>query len=268
MFAPLQPARLAWRDFHHGARPVDRASPPNRLPRRCGLPGAADWYSWFRRGPWGKSMKTTTTDFLFEIGCEEIPAGMLPGAAKELKAILEKYLTTHNLVENASVETFAAPRRLAATCMDIRIKQADEIKEVMGPPKSVSFDNAGKPTRAAESFAQKIGLPVEKLSLVATPKGEYLAAKQVIPGRSAKDILEEVLPLAVKEIPWPRSMYWTGATGLHFIRPIRWVVALLDGRALRLTLGDAAGGRFSAGHRFLGKARGPGSGATGYVHKL
>ncbi len=85
-------------------------------------------------------MKGPTTDFVFEIGCEEIPAGMLPGAAKELKAILEKYLSTYNLMETASVETFAAPRRLAATCTGIRIKQADETKEVMGPPKSVSFD--------------------------------------------------------------------------------------------------------------------------------
>ncbi len=213
-------------------------------------------------------MKGKTTDFVFEIGCEEIPAGMLPGAAKELKAILEKYLTTHNLLENACIETFAAPRRLAATCTDIRMRQADEVKEAMGPPKSVSFDNAGKPTRAAESFAQKIGLPVDKLYLVATPKGEYLAAQQVIPGRPAKDILEEVLPLAVKEIPWPRSMYWTGATGLHFIRPIRWVVALLDGTALRLTLGDAAAGKLSAGHRFLGKPKVPVSGANDYVQKL
>src|SRR6266566_2296739 len=156
-------------------------------------------------------MKEATTDFVFEIGCEEIPAEMLPSAAKELKVILEKYLSTYNLLENAIVETFAAPRRLTATCTAIRIKQADETKEVLGPPKSVSFDAAGKQTRAAESFAQKIGIPVEKLSLVATPKGEYLAAQQVIRGRSAREILEEVLPRVVKEIPWQRSMYWTGA---------------------------------------------------------
>jgi glycyl-tRNA synthetase beta chain len=209
-----------------------------------------------------------TTDFVFEIGCEEIPAGMLPGAARELKGILEKYLTTHNLIENVSVETFAAPRRLAATCASVRLKQPDETKEVMGPPKSVSFDNVGRPTRAAESFAQKVGLPVAKLALVSTPKGEYLAATQVIPGRWAKDILEEILPRAVKEIPWPRSMYWTGATGLHFIRPIRWVVALLGGKPLRLTLGDAVAGKFSAGHRFLGKAKIPVSGAKDYAQKL
>jgi glycyl-tRNA synthetase beta chain len=213
-------------------------------------------------------VKGTTTDFVFEIGCEEIPAGMLPGAAKELKVILDKYLTTYNLLDDASVETFAAPRRLAGICAGIRIKQADEIKEVMGPPKSVSFDAAGKPTRAAESFAQKVGLTVDKLSLVATAKGEYLVAQQVIHGKSAKGILEEFLPRAVKEIPWPKSMYWTGATGLHFIRPIRWVVALLGGKPLRLTLGDATADRFSAGHRFLGKAKVPISGAKDYAQKL
>jgi glycyl-tRNA synthetase beta chain len=209
-----------------------------------------------------------TTDFVFEIGCEEIPAGMLPAAARELKGILEKYLATHNLIENATVETFAAPRRLAATCASVRIKQPDETREVMGPPKSVSFDNVGKPTRAAESFAQKVGLPVAKLSLVATPKGEYLAATQVIPGRWAKEILEEILPQVVREIPWPRSMYWTGATGLHFIRPIRWVVALLGGKPLRLTLGDAVAGKFSSGHRFLGRAKVPISGAKDYAQRL
>jgi glycyl-tRNA synthetase beta chain len=213
-------------------------------------------------------MKATTTDFVFEIGCEEIPAGMLPGAAKELKVILEKYLTTYNLLENDGVETFAAPRRLAATCANVRIKQADETKEVMGPPKSASFDSAGKPTRAAEGFAQKFGIPVDKLSLVVTPKGEYIAAQQIIHGKSAGEILEEVLPRAVKEIPWPRTMYWTGATGLHFIRPVRWIVALLGGKPVRLTLGDAVAGKFSAGHRFLGKSKVPIGGAKDYAHKL
>src|SRR5260221_14337419 len=127
-------------------------------------------------------MKGTTTDFLFEIGCEEIPAGMLKGEAKELKAILEKYLTAYNLLEGAPVETFAAPRRLAVTCSAIRVKQADEIKDEMGPPKSVSFDAAGKPTRAAESFAQKRGIFVDKLTLVSTAKGEYLTGKRGIQG--------------------------------------------------------------------------------------
>ena len=169
-----------------------------------------------------------TADFLFEIGCEEIPAGMLPGAMKELKVILEKYLTTHNLMQDSSIEVYGAPRRLVASCARLRVKQPDETKEVTGPPKSVSYDATGKPTRAAESFAQKMNLPVGMLSTIATPKGEYLSAKQVILGRSAKEILEDILPRSVAEIPWPRSMYWTGTSGLHFIRP-----SSLGGRAPR-----------------------------------
>jgi glycyl-tRNA synthetase beta subunit len=90
-----------------------------------------------------------TSDFLFEIGCEEIPAGMLPGAIKELKAILEKYLSAHNLIQNSSIEVFGAPRRLAASILNLRLKQPDEVKEITGPPKSVSFDKSGNPTKAA-----------------------------------------------------------------------------------------------------------------------
>ena len=213
-------------------------------------------------------MTGTSADFLFEIGCEEIPAGLLRAAAKELKAILEKYLTAYNLLDDVAVETFAAPRRLAATCAAVRVKQVDETKDEMGPPKSVSFDAAGKPTRAAESFAQKMGVSVDKLTLVSTAKGEYLTAKRLIHGKFAKEILEEFLPRAVKEIPWPKTMYWTGAGGLHFIRPIRWVVALLGGKPLELTLGDATADRFTRGHRFLGKAKIPIAGVKDYADKL
>ena len=209
-----------------------------------------------------------TSDFLLEIGCEEIPAGMLPGAIKELKAILEKYLSAYGLIEESSIEVYGAPRRLAASCLNLRLKQPDETKEVTGPPKSVAFDASGKPTRAAESFAQKMGVAVASLATVTTLKGEYLAARQVILGRPAREILEEVLPRTVAEIPWPRNMYWTGASGLHFIRPIRWVVAMLGGKPIKFTLGDAAAGNCSSGHRFLGKRKIPLLGAREYVPKL
>jgi glycyl-tRNA synthetase beta chain len=209
-----------------------------------------------------------TVDFLFEIGCEEIPAGMLPGAAKELKVILEKYLSTYSLKEDAAIEVWGAPRRLAALCTSVRAKQPDETKEITGPPKSVAYDATGKPTRAAESFAEKWSLSVEKLGTVSTPKGEFLSARKVILGRPAAEILEDVLPRAVAEIPWTRSMYWTGAKGLHFIRPIRWVVAMLGGKPLRFSLGDAVAGSSSSGHRFRGKEKIPLTGAKDYVQKL
>ena len=209
-----------------------------------------------------------TADFLFEIGCEEIPAGMLPGAIKELQVILEKYLTAYNLKMDSPIEVLGAPRRLVATCAKLRLNQPDEKRDVTGPPKSVAFDASGKPTRAAESFALKMNVPVGKLSKVSTAKGEYLAATLMIRGRAAKEILEELLPRAATEIPWPRSMYWTGVSGLHFIRPVRWVVGLLGGQLLKFKLGETEAGNFTSGHRFLGKSKIAVRSPEDYVQKL
>ena len=121
-------------------------------------------------------------DFLFEIGCEEIPAGMILKASLELKAILARHLSATGLVDEptvqASIETFGAPRRLTAIAKNVRLKQEDVTREVNGPPKSVAFDIAGQPTRAAISFAEKQGIPVSKLEVVNTPKGEYVVARQ------------------------------------------------------------------------------------------
>jgi len=207
-------------------------------------------------------------DFLLEIGCEEIPARMIRHASEELKVILEKYLSTNGLLDKAAVETFGAPRRLVASSRAIRLRQADVTREVTGPPKSVAYDDVGKPTRAAESFASKQGIPLSKLYTITTPKGEYLAAKKVIRGRAAIEILSEVLPEAILEISWPRSMYWTGADGPRFIRPIRWIVAVLGGKRIPFTLAGVASGTISAGHRFLGRPRIPVAGARAYESKL
>src|SRR5690349_16057630 len=116
-------------------------------------------------------------ELLFEIGAEEIPAGILPRAEEELKVIIEKLLATENLTEGISVETFAAPRRLVAWVRGLPAKQADVVSEVTGPPKSVAYDAQGQPTRAAVSFAEKQGTRLVDVYLIQTPKGEYLAAK-------------------------------------------------------------------------------------------
>jgi glycyl-tRNA synthetase beta chain len=209
------------------------------------------------RGTAKTKSENTRADLLFEIGCEEIPAGMIPKATQELKAILAKQLSTHGLVDASTVEdaiqVFGAPRRLAAIARGLRVKQEDVTREVTGPPKSVAFDAAGEPTRAALSFVQKQGVPLSKLSTVSTPKGEYLAVKQTVYGKPAADILAEALPEAIHEIAWPRSMYWTGADSPRFIRPIRWIVALLDSKVIPFSFAEVHAGRASDGHRFLGK---------------
>ena len=195
--------------------------------------------------------------FLFEIGCEEIPARMIPLASRELKVLLEKYLGAERILDGASLEVFGAPRRLAAVCAGLRLKQEDVEREVIGPPRSVAFDSEGKPTRAAESFAAKQGVPVAALSTVSTPRGECVAARQVIKGRAAAELLGEILPKVIREIPWPKTMYWTGASGVRFIRPIRWIVAMLGNRAIPFELESVRAGNFTVGHRFLGKSRIP-----------
>ena len=193
-------------------------------------------------------------ELLFEIGCEEIPAGMLPKAEEELKASLEKLLTAENLVAGVSVETFSAPRRLTAWVQGLPVKQADVVHEVTGPPKSVAYDAVGEPTRAAVSFAEKQGLRLSEIYLVKAPKGEYLAAKQVKRGRTSEQILNEILPRAIHDLSWPRSMTWTGLGGARFIRPIRWIVAVFDGKPLKLSFGGVPAGDVTRGHRFLGGA--------------
>jgi len=214
----------------------------------------------------------STGEFLFEIGCEEVPAGMIAKAATELKVILEKYFLTNALLDESaaasSIETFGAPRRLTAVVRNVRLKQEDRKREVTGPPKSVAFDSVGEPTRAAVSFAEKQGIPLSKLTIINTPKGEYVVAVQVIPGRPAGDILSEFLPQAIREISWPRSMYWTGAQGPRFIRPIRWIVALLDGKVIPFSFAGVRSGSRTQGHRFLGKKNIAVANAADYEGKL
>src|SRR5712692_4698286 len=200
------------------------------------------------------SAKAKRIELLFEVGCEEIPAGMLPKAEEELRTNIEKLLTAENLFEGVSVEAFCATRSLAAWVRGVLAKQADVAIEVTGPPKSVAYDSVGAPTRAALSFAEKQRVHVSDLYLVQTPKGEYLAAKQIKLGRTAEQILITVLPRAVHDLTWPRSMTWTGLDGARFIRPIRWIVAVLDGKPLKLSVAGIAAGRTTRGHRFLGSS--------------
>src|ERR1039458_8118617 len=196
-------------------------------------------------------------DFLLEIGCEEIPAGMILKASQELKAILVTQLSTNRLVGETTVdessETFGAPRRLIAVVRNVQLKQEDITREITGPPKAAAFDATGQPTRAAISFAEKQGVPVSKLSIVSAAKGEYVASKQVVLGKSATEILSVIVPEAIREISWPRSMIWTGGQGPRFIRPIRWIVALLDGKVVPCSFADVQAGNRTDGHRFLGK---------------
>src|SRR5258708_33983030 len=200
------------------------------MPDRLRLPATNRWRDPSSRGAgMSKLARKSSSDtspekkleLLFEIGCEEIPAGMLARAEEELKVNFEKLLATENLIEGVTVETFSGPRRLTAHATGFPIKQADVVNEVTGPPKSVGYDQLGEPTRAAVSFAEKQGIRLVDIFIVQTPKGEYLAARQTRRCRTSEQILSEILPRAIHALSWPRTMTWTGLDGARFIRPLR-----------------------------------------------
>ena len=207
-------------------------------------------------------------ELLFEIGAEEIPAGMLPKAEEELRLGLQKLLTAEGLAEGVTVESFATPRRLVAHVSGLLAKQKDVVNEVTGPPKSVAYDEVGAPTRAAVSFADKQGVALHEVYLLHTPKGEYLAAKQTKRGRPTEQILNEILPRIIHDIYWPKTMTWTGLDGARFIRPVRWIVALLDGKPLQFSYGGVTAGSVTRGHRFLGASEIRVKTFADYVKKL
>jgi glycyl-tRNA synthetase beta chain len=232
---------------------VTPATGKKKAPRRAGVPEGKT----SEKKSDKKDAKKLFGDFLFEIGCEEIPAGMIGKAAQEIKELLAKYLSASGLIpenkSNTLIESFGAPRRLVAMARGVRLRQEDVIREIIGPPKSVAFNNVGEPTRAATSFAEKQGIPVSEISIVNTPRGECLAVRQTVIGLPAVRVLEKILPEVIGEISWPRSMYWTGAKGARFIRPIRWIVALLDGKVIPVSFADVHSGNRTEGHRSLGK---------------
>lgn len=206
-------------------------------------------------------------EFLFEIGCEEIPAGLLLKAAEELKALLEKHLAAARILAS-TVSAYGAPRRLAAMSNAVLLQQRDEKVELLGPPKSVAFDNVGQPTRAAQSFCEKQNLRMDDLYTTTTPRGEHLAASRVVPGKPSRELLAEMLPRILREFTFPRSMYWTGKKGVRFIRPVRWIVALLQGKTVQVEYEGVVASNITQGHRFLGSSRIPVTGPKDYVQKL
>jgi glycyl-tRNA synthetase beta chain len=200
-----------------------------------------------------RSHSTARAEFLLELGCEEIPAWMIERACRELKALLEKYLLEAALIEGSPVETFGGPRRLAAIVPSLLLMQADVVREVTGPAKSAAYDAQGNPTRAAEGFAASKGVAVKDLFVVNLPKGEFVAARQVTKGRPAHSVLAEIVPRALAEIPWPKTMRWPAPGNPRFIRPVRWLVALLAGRVVPCEFAGVRSGARTEGHRFLGK---------------
>ncbi|MCI0352944.1 MAG: glycine--tRNA ligase subunit beta [Acidobacteriales bacterium] len=191
-------------------------------------------------------------DFLLEIGCEEIPARMIDAAREELSRRISGLLVRERLGSSLKVRSFSTPRRLSVLVQDVLGAQPDLEEQIQGPAVKVAFKD-GAPTAAAEAFARKAGVGVEKLERVTTPKGEYLTALTLRKGRNAHEVLTEAVPREIAGIYWPKSMYWRGKNAERFIRPVRWLVALLDNDVVATEFAGVRADRKTQGHRVLGK---------------
>ncbi len=209
-------------------------------------------------------------DFLLEIGCEEIPARMIDAASVELRERVNALLQRERLEPAGAISYLDTPRRLAVLASGIPASQPDVTEQVNGPSAQIAYKD-GQPTPAAHAFAKKVGVDVSKLEKVSTPKGEYLAATVTRRGRSAAEILAGSLPKEISTLYWPKNMYWR-KRGEVFVRPVRWLVAMLDEQVVPLELFGIAAGKTTRGHRIIGSKAGSDTVAiskpSGYVEAL
>lgn len=191
-------------------------------------------------------------DFLIEIGTEEIPARMIDAAREEFARRVGDLLRRERLAGGGTTIAYSTPRRLAVLARGVDVRQPDAEEQVTGPAVKVAFKD-GAPTAAAENFAKKVGMRVEQLERVTNPKGEYLSARVIKKGRTAAEILGDALPKEIAALYWAKNMYWRGKNAERFVRPVRWIAALLDGEAIPVEFAGIAGDAVSRGHRVLSR---------------
>lgn len=195
------------------------------------------------------------SELVVELGVEEIPSSMIESASRQFADLLAASLQEQRLTPG-EMTVWYTPRRIIVGIQDVPVRQEDLLETVTGPPKSVAYDREGNPTKAAQAFAQKNGVPLSKTRITATPKGEYLSIVRKVRGERTHKLLERLIPAAIAKVQFPKTMHWS-PDHFRFARPIRWVAALFGGRTVRFTIADVVSSNCTAGHRFLGKARIP-----------
>ena len=197
-------------------------------------------------------MNSGAAEFLLEVGCEEIPARFLTDLSRELARKLGELLEKERItVGDVGIRSFYTPRRLVVVVPQMAKRQAALEERVIGPPKSVAFDSQGRVTQAAVSFANKNSVKVEELAVVSTAKGDYVSAKRIQGGLATEQILKSGLSETILSIPLPKAMYWSAPDGPQFLRPIRWLCCVFDGKPLRFQIGEAKSSNNTYGHRIL-----------------
>jgi glycyl-tRNA synthetase beta chain len=190
-------------------------------------------------------------EFLFEIGLEEVPARMIAGAQAELQQRVVKMLERERLVRSGAVtKSFATPRRLAVWVKDVVERQEDVAEELVGPSVKIAYKD-GVATPAAVAFAKKAGVDVAALKTVTNAKGEYLAATAVKVGRGAAEVIAAEMPKELAGIYWSKNMYWRPGKPERFVRPVRWMVAMLGAEVVPVSFGGYEAAGVTYGHRVL-----------------
>jgi len=205
----------------------------------------------------------STKELFLEIGTEEIPAGFIPRAMAEMEAMITRELTNTRLAFG-SIKTLATPRRLALMVKGIPAIQPDAEITATGPSKKAAYDADGNLTKAAEGFARGQGVDVSAIRIVTTDKGDYISVTRTETGRPTHELLSEILPKLINDIPFKKSMRW-GDQDVRFARPIHWIVALFDGIVVPFEFGNITSGAVSRGHRFMANTTFP---VRDYAHYL
>ena len=185
-------------------------------------------------------------DLLFEIGAEEIPAGFMPNILGQLKQLAETKLNDAHLPFE-SIATYGTPRRLALIVKGLADTSAEISERHKGPSASIAYDADGNPTKAAIGFARGKGLDVADLAV----EDGYIYAETKTAGVPAKDIVTDMLPQLITGLNFPKSLHW-GNLDAKFVRPVRWLVALLDEDVIPVEFATVKSGNVTRGHRFLG----------------
>ncbi len=201
-------------------------------------------------------------DLLFEIGAEEIPAGFMPNILGQLKQLAETKLNDAHLPFE-SIATYGTPRRLALIVKGLADTSAEISERHKGPSASIAYDADGNATKAAIGFARGKGLDVADLVV----EDGYIYAETKTAGVPAKDIVTEMLPQLITGLNFPKSMHW-GNLDAKFVRPVRWLVALLDEEVIPVEFATVQSGNVSRGHRFLGADEITIKNAASYVEAL
>lgn len=192
---------------------------------------------------------STSHDLLFEIGTEELPSSFVSAAIAALPSLARQQFAELRLT-HGEIRALGTPRRLALIVEGLADRQPELVEDLTGPPVKAAFDKDGKPTRAAEAFAKRLGCEIADLQTIETPRGQYLAGTKREPGKATTELLGRVLADIAGKIPFRKSMRWSDLE-TSFGRPVQWLVALYGENVIDMSFAGVRSERMSKGHRFL-----------------